>query len=157
MAVDAIYRDPELGFYFEALHATSKQDPYKGFSDALHTPIFREHFDALPREVRILMLAYLGNCINRKEYSLESLINLAAVDNQEKEEVMMSIAQEYIDKGVQLGMQQGMQQGIQRGTQRGISFTAKNMLDKAFSLDAISSITGLSQAVLKKMQRKGEY
>jgi predicted transposase/invertase (TIGR01784 family) len=54
-------------------------------------------------------------------------------------------------------MQQGMQQGIQRGTQRGISFTAKNMLDKAFSLDAISSITGLSQAVLKKMQRKGEY
>ena len=111
------------------------------------------------------MLAYLGNCINRKEYSLESLINLAAVDNQEKEEVMMSIAQEYIDKGVQLGrqqgvqlgMQQGMQQGIQRGTQRGISFTAKNMLDKAFSLDAISSITGLSQAVLKKMQRKGEY
>jgi predicted transposase YdaD len=143
MPVDEIYRDPALGFYFEALHATSTQDPYEAFANAMHTPIFKEHFDTLPKEFRVLALSYLGNCISQEEHSLENLINLAAINNQEKEKVMMTIAQAY------------EQIGEQRGVQQGILFTAKKMLNKACSMDLVSSVTGLSQAELARIAQGG--
>jgi predicted transposase/invertase (TIGR01784 family) len=107
----------------------------------------KEHFDTLPREFRVLALSYLGNCINQQEHSLKSLINLVAMNNQEKEEVMMSIAQGYIDKG----MRQGRQQGVQQGMQQEKWSIARNMIHRDFSLDSVSNVTGLSQEELAKI------
>ncbi len=69
------------------------------------------------------------------------------MNNQEKEEVMMSIAQGYIDKG----MRQGRQQGVQQGMQQEKWSIARNMIHRDFSLDSVSNVTGLSQEELAKI------
>jgi predicted transposase/invertase (TIGR01784 family) len=107
-------------------------------------PLFKAHFDVLPREIRNLVLAYLGNCIDRAQHSLEDLVNLASSNPQEKEEIMTTIAQAI--------RQEGMQQGMQVKSVE----IAKNMLHSNESKEKIQQFTGLSWVEIEALIREQE-
>ena len=67
--------------------------------------VFQEYFQNLPDEDRYLMVSYLGACITRKGHRLEKLVTLTTNNTKEKEKMMESIAQEYIDRAMQKGLE----------------------------------------------------
>ena len=95
---DELYRDKNLGLCFAAFRCTSSPDPYKELSALMDIPVFKEYFQNLAQDDRYLMVSYLGKCITRKGHSLEKLVTLTTNNTKEKEEMMESIAQEYIDR-----------------------------------------------------------
>jgi predicted transposase YdaD len=138
---DVIHQDRALGFCFEAFRCTSNLNPYEAFASAMGAPIFKEHFDTLPQELRNLVLAYLGKCIDREKYSLEDLVTLIANSKKEKEEIMTTIAQA-------IG-QEYMQQGMQ---QEKLSI-AKNMLSKGLAANLIQELAGISAEELSQLEK----
>jgi predicted transposase/invertase (TIGR01784 family) len=104
-------------------------------------PIFKVYFDALSKELRNLVLSYLGNCIDRNKHSLADLADLVSSNPQEKEEIMTSIAQAI--------RQEGMQQEKLH--------IAKNMLSKLhLDIKAVKEATGLSEEELIKLQEEAK-
>jgi predicted transposase YdaD len=144
--LEVIYQDKELGFCFLAFQCTSTADPYQSFAKAMQSPIFAPYFKSLSKEEKNIVLRYLGQCINRKQYSLENLVNLVTDNNQEKEELMQSIAQPYIE--------QGIQQGIQQGIETEKMYIAKSMLKKGFDINSIKEITGLNLQAIEKLKQE---
>ncbi|ACP54022.1 Transposase and inactivated derivative (plasmid) [Rickettsia africae ESF-5] len=82
-----------------------------------------------------------------KQVELASII-AKHLKKEDQEELMRTIADKYIDEGVQKGMVQGMQIGEARGMQIGEAKrtmeVAKNMLSNNYSIPEVSRITGLS-------------
>jgi predicted transposase YdaD len=148
LPVSTIRQDEELGFCFEAFRCTSHTDPYEAFQEAVMDPIFKVYFDALSKELRNLVLSYLGNCIDRNKHSLEDLINLVSSNPQEKEEIMTSIAQAI--------RQEGMQEGMQQGEHKKALHIAKNMLSSNEPKEKIHQFTGLSWVEIEALLRKQE-
>ena len=68
---------------------------------------------------------------------------------------MRTIADKYIDEGMQKGMVQGMQigrnEGMQIGEAKGKYEVAKNMLSNNYSIPEVSRITGLSIAEINDL------
>ena len=64
-----------------------------------------------------------------------------AANPKEKEEMMETIAQEYIDKGIEQGMELGKQEGMEEERE----VIAKNMLLSGLSVALICQVTGLSK------------
>ena len=107
-------------------------------------PVFKEYFQNLAADDRYLMVSYLGACITRKGHSLEKLVTLTSNNTKEKEKMMESIAQEYIDRGKQEGMQEGMQKGLEK--------TASYMLHQLkLGLEIVQQATGLSRQELARL------
>ena len=122
------------------------------------------------------MVNYLGKCIIRKGHSLEKLVTLTTNNSKEKEKMMESIAQEYIDRGyakgypsgyeegyalgcaegyivkcAMQGIQQGVRQGLQHVIQQEKRAIAKNMLSCGLSVTLIGQVTGLSKQAIDKL------
>ncbi len=149
-----IRQDKELGFCFEAFRCTSHTDPYEAFQEAVLDPTFSVYFNALSKELRNLVGSYLGHFIDRNKYSLEDLANLVSSNPQEKEEIMISIAQAIKQEGMQQGIQQGMQQGMHTKSLE----IAKNMLSRMhLDMKTVSQATGLSEQELMKLQKKSQH
>ena len=102
-------------------------------------PVFKEYFQNLSEDDRYLMVSYLGACITRKGHSLEKLVTLTTNNTKEKEKMMESIAQEYIDRGMQEGMQKGLET------------TARNMFQAGEPIERIARWTGLSEASIRSL------
>jgi hypothetical protein len=142
---DIIHQDRALGFCFEAFRCTSYPDPYEAFESTMNNPTFKACFNTLPKELRNLVLAYLGKCIDQEKHSLENLVTLVTSSKTEKEEIMTTIAQaigqEYEKKGMQ---------------QEKLSI-AKNMLSKLhLDMQTVAKATGLSQEELMRLQEEGK-
>ena len=75
----------------------------------------------------------------RKGHSLEKLVTLTTNNTKEKEKMMESIAQEYIDRGKQEGMQKGLET------------TARNMFQAGEPIERIARWTGLSEASIRSL------
>ena len=105
----------------------------------MNIPVFKEYFQNLPDEDRYLMVSYLGACITRKGHSLEKLVTLTTNNTKEKEKMMESIAQEYIDKG------------IERGRQEEKLGIARTMYRSGESLERVARWTGLSEASIRSL------
>ena len=106
----------------------------------MNIPVFKEYFQNLPDEDRYLMVSYLGACITRKGHSLEKLVTLTTNNTKEKEKMMESIAQEYIDRGKQEGMQKGLEK------------TASYMLHQLkLGIEIVQQATGLSRQELARL------
>ena len=106
----------------------------------MNIPVFKEYFQNLPDEDRYLMVSYLGACITRKGHSLEKLVTLTTNNTKEKEKMMESIAQEYIDRGMQKGMQKGLEK------------TASYMLHQLkLGIEIVQQATGLSRQELARL------
>jgi predicted transposase YdaD len=104
---EEIYIDKDLGFCFAAFYCGRTRDAYLEFEKFKQVPAFKKYFDSLPAEEREIIGRYIGLCVGRDKYSLEKIVNLVITHEQEKEKVMRSVAQEYIEQGLQQGMQQG--------------------------------------------------
>ena len=125
----------DLGFCFAAFRCTSSPDPYEELSALMDIPVFKEYFQNLSEEDRYLMVSYLGACITRKGHSLKKLVTLTTNNTKEKEKMMESIAQEYID----------------RGKQEGLETTARNMFQAGEPIERIARWTGLSEASIRSL------
>ena len=101
----------------------------------MNIPVFKEYFQNLPDEDRYLMVSYLGACITRKGHSLEKLVTLTTNNTKEKEKMMESIAQEYIDKGIE----------------RERETIARTMYHAGEPLDRVARWTGLSEASIRSL------
>ena len=102
----------------------------------MNIPVFKEYFQNLPDEDRYLMVSYLGACITRKGHSLEKLVTLTTNNTKEKEKMMESIAQEYIDRGMQKGLEK----------------TASYMLHQLkLGIEIVQQATGLSRQELARL------
>ena len=118
----------------------------------MNIPVFKEYFQNLPDEDRYLMVSYLGACITRKGHSLEKLVTLTSNNTKEKEKMMESIAQEYIDRGKQEGKQEGMQEGVQKGRQEEKLGIASYMLHQLkLGFEVVQQATGLSRQELARL------
>ena len=105
----------------------------------MNIPVFKEYFQNLSEDDRYLMVSYLGACITRKGHSLEKLVTLTTNNTKEKEKMMESIAQEYIDKGMERGRQE---------EKLGI---ARTMYRSGESLERVARWTGLSEASIRSL------
>ena len=106
-------------------------------------PVFKEYFQNLAADDRYLMVSYLGACITRKGHSLKKLVTLTTNNTKEKEKMMESIAQEYIDKGIEQGMERGRQE-----EKLGI---ARTMYRSGEPLERVARWTGLSEASIRSL------
>ena len=140
---DEVYIDKNLGFCFAAFRCTSSPDPYEELSHFMDIPVFKEYFQNLPEEDRYLMVNYLGKCITRKGHSLEKLVTLTTNNTKEKEEMMKSIAQEYIDKGIE--------QGMERGRQEKLGIASYMLRQLKLGIEIVQQATGLSRQELARL------
>ena len=106
-------------------------------------PVFKEYFQNLSEEDRYLMVSYLGACITRKGHSLEKLVTLTTNNTKAKEKMMESIAQEYIDRGIEQGMERGRQEKL------GIASYMLHQLKLGF--EVVQQATGLSRQELARL------
>jgi predicted transposase/invertase (TIGR01784 family) len=67
--------------------------------------------------------------------------------------VMRTIADSYIEEGMQKGVQQGMQQGIEQGVQQTTRSIATNMLQSGLDIQLISDITSISVEQLRQLKK----
>ena len=144
----AIHQDRELGFCFAAFRCTSFPDPYLAFESTMASSTFKAYFTTLPASLRNLALVYLGKCIDRTQHSLEDLATLVSANEQEKGEIMTSIAQAIGQEYEQRGMQKGIQQGMQQEK----LYIAKNMLFSNEPKERIHQFTGLSWGEIEKLR-----
>ncbi|WP_342224786.1 Rpn family recombination-promoting nuclease/putative transposase [Rickettsia endosymbiont of Urophora cardui] len=90
-----------------------------------------------------------------KQAKLASII-ATHLNKADQEGLMRTIADKYIDEGVQKGMVQGMQigeaKGMQLGEAKGKYEVAKNMLAADSDPDFISKVTGLSITEINKLK-----
>ncbi|WP_103896961.1 Rpn family recombination-promoting nuclease/putative transposase [Rickettsia fournieri] len=95
-----------------------------------------------------------------KQSELEQII-VKHLSTEEKDDIMRTIAQKYIDQGVQHGIVQGIQQGIEKGKAEGVRIgeskgkaeIAKNMLSSGFALETISKVTGLDESFINSLAK----
>lgn len=99
-----------------------------------------------------LILWYTDSKVpEEKKQLLEQLI----VDNlpkEDREDIMRTVADSYIDEGINKGIAIGKNEGIAIGEARVAEKIAKNLLLQNTSLDTISSATGLSVDQLQKLK-----
>ena len=83
----------------------------------------------------------------------KQLLEQLIIDNLPKEDtdnIMRTIADTYIEEGIEKGMVLGME----KGREEGIKQTAINMLRQNLDNSLISSVTGLSNDEISKIQSK---
>jgi len=134
---EEVFADPRLGFCFQAFRCVTEQDPYEALQKAMNNPMFREHFKLLPDSVKGIFFGYIGTFINKKKHSLEDLLNLTEVSNQEKERIMTSIVQHIEQRGIGIGMERGKAEGIQLGEKQAIEKLIKAGLISKVEVDRV--------------------
>ncbi|WP_017442821.1 Rpn family recombination-promoting nuclease/putative transposase [Rickettsia gravesii] len=91
-----------------------------------------------------------------KQQELERIIE-KHLSIEERDNIMRTIAEKYIDEGIQHGIIQGIQQGkaegIQIGEAKGKAEVAKNMLAKGADISFISSVTGLEESFIYALSK----
>ncbi len=84
-----------------------------------------------------------------KQQELEQII-AKHLSLEEKEDIMRTIAQKYIDEGIQ----HGIIQGIKKGKAEAIKSVAKKMLSEGCNISLISTVTGLDESSIHSLLDK---
>ncbi|KJV80286.1 putative permease [Rickettsia hoogstraalii str. RCCE3] len=95
-----------------------------------------------------------------KQPELERII-VKHLSIEEKDNIMRTIAQKYIDEGIQHGIIQGIEKGIEKGKiegkaegmQLGKAEIAQNMLSEGFAPATISKVTGLDESFIYSLSK----
>lgn len=144
---EEIYIDKDFGFCFAAFYCGRTRDAYLEFEKFKQIPLFKNYFDKLSIEERVLVGRYIALCVDKNRYSLEKVVNLIIINDQEKEKFMRSVAQEYIEQG----LQQGMKQGILIKARE----VAKNMLLKLrLDIDTVQKATELTKEEIQQILKE---
>jgi recombination-promoting nuclease RpnB len=88
-----------------------------------------------------------GNVPDEREF-IDTLKTLEATS----EDKIMTLAEQYRQKGIREGIERGRLEGIEKGELRAIHKIALRMLDKEISLQEISDATGLPLEEAKKLR-----
>lgn len=72
----------------------------------------------------------------------------------EGREVVMTLAELYMKRGMEQGMEKGLEEGKQLGLIEGIKKVTLNLIAKGYSLNEISEVTGLTKDEIEKLQGK---
>ena len=109
-------------------------------------------YDSFARQT---LIRYLANHSGMEKHTLsDTMIN----NEPELEGDMRTVAQQWIDEGIQKGMVQAkpkyLAQGIEKGIERGIETVAYNMLDEGADIKFVAKTTGLTEAQLKAIKAK---
>jgi predicted transposase YdaD len=145
---EKIYTDKDLGFCFAAFYCGRNKDAYREFEKFKQVPVFQKYFDKLPADERELIGIYIALCVDRSRYSLEKIVNLIIINEQEKNKFMQSVAQEYIEQGIRQGIRQGMQQGIQT---RNLEIARAMLLNLHLDADTVRKATDLTKEEIQEL------
>ncbi len=85
-----------------------------------------------------------------RQSELEQLL-AKYLSEEEKGNIMRTIAQKYIDEGEARGQARGEARGEIRGEEKKAMAVAKNLLKVGVSIDIISTSTGLSKKVIEEL------
>lgn len=100
-----------------------------------------------------LILWYTDSKVpEEKKQLLEQLI----VDNlpkEDREDIMRTVADSYIDEGINKGIAIGKNEGIAIGEDKKTITIAKTMISKNYDFTDISDVTGLSKLDLQKISK----
>jgi hypothetical protein len=137
---DPAYTDKDLGYCYAAFHCGRKRKKaYEEFKKFKQIPAFRDYFDNLPIEERILAGTYIGIFVSGSKKELENLVTLMITNEQEQEEIMRSIAQQYEEIGIE----------------KGIENVAKNMLlELHLDIDTVQKATKLNKETIQNLLKE---
>lgn len=136
---ESIYIDKDLGFCFAAFYCGRSRDPYVELEKFKQIPAFKNYFNGLSIEERVLFGRYIALCVDRNRYTLEKIVNLMIINEQEKEKFMRSVAQEYIEQGILIKARE----------------VAKNMLLKLrLDMDTVQKATELTKEELQQILKE---
>ena len=128
-----------------------RKKAYEEFKKFKQIPAFRVYFDNLPIEERILAGTYIAIFVGDSKEEQENLLNLIITNEQEKEEIMRTLAQKYQEEGIEIGKYEG----IKIGKYEGIKQVAENMLSELhLDLDTVQKVTGLTKEDLQRIIKK---
>ena len=96
--------------------------------------------------------------ISRRFYKATEMAAFDQVQQKEYEEAMsikidQAAREAYARKeGEKIGIEKGIEEGREKGREETKAFIAKVMLDKGYSVDVISELTGISKEEIEKLQ-----
>jgi predicted transposase/invertase (TIGR01784 family) len=142
------YIDKDLGYCLAAFKCGMKRNKaYEEFKKFKEIPAFRDYFNNLPRAERILAGSYIAIFVGDSKEEQENLLTLIVINEQEKEDIMRSLAQKYRDEGIEIGQYRGIEKGIEK--------VAQNMLfNLHLDLDTVQKATGLTPKDLQQILKK---
>lgn len=79
------------------------------------------------------------------------------LSEEEKSNIMRTIAAKYIDEGIEIGETKGIAKGIAKGRAEAAQELAMNLLKAGFSVEFISENTGLSKEEVINLKNNIEY
>ena len=126
---DIMYKEKELGFYFQACRCVKQQDPYQSVKKAMEDVVFRENFQNLAPDLKSLFIFYVARFVDESRYSLKDFVNLLMSSAAENQKIMTSIIgkleqelkQKFYQEGEAQGEAQGRRVGIAKGRVEGIA------------------------------------
>ena len=80
----------------------------------------------------------------------QNLLQLVQEQLPYKEDVIMNLAEQWQQQGIQKGRQEGLHEGLQKGKQE----TAKQMLARGMSHQVVQEITGLTAQEVERLQQE---
>ena len=102
----------------------------------------------------VILLWYIdGKLSEEKRDELSSLI-IEHLPKDDGEKLMKTIADCYIEEGINKGVAIGEARGVGKGVAIALEKTARRMLQKNTNIKFVSSVTGLSSDKILKIQNK---
>jgi predicted transposase/invertase (TIGR01784 family) len=98
------------------------------------------NFKYINRDIVIISFNYLYNAGNKENKN--KVIKI--INENFKEEDIMSIAQALREEGLEKGLEKGREEGLEKGLEKGREEVVKNMLSKGLDITTISELTNLS-------------
>lgn len=155
MSDDQITRKKHLGLFEYVLKHIHQRDMLKLWED-----LFKKlpHAIVIDKEqdyfyIKKILWYIEAKVPEERQEELNKLI-LNNLSEEEGKEIMRSIAQKYVDEGIELGKSQGIELGKSQGIELGEAKLIKMMLNKGNSVETISKITGLP---IKEIQKLSSY
>ncbi|MBS9436453.1 Rpn family recombination-promoting nuclease/putative transposase, partial [Photorhabdus noenieputensis] len=101
-------------------------------------------------EQRNVVLSYI--LLNGHTLDLSQFVHQLIEQSPEHETMLMTIAEQLEQKGLERGIKQGREEGIELGREEGKVETARALLRHGVSLDIIVTSTGLSRDKIEMLK-----
>jgi hypothetical protein len=95
------YTDQDLGYCMVAFKCGREgKNAYEEFKKFKEIPTFRDYFNNLPEEDRLLAATYIGLFVGDSMEDLKKVVTLVSINEQENEQFMRTLAQKYQEEGI---------------------------------------------------------
>ena len=134
------YKDPKNAFMLVALRCATSKDPYLAFAKMLHDPFLARHFAKLTPALKEMVYTYLVRYIDQKKYNIKDFVSLTADNEREQNTLMTSIAQAYINQGMEKGVRQGIEREKQEVAKALASFAKEGKISQEIMQGILNKI-----------------